>query len=179
MVQRLNNGIWSARRLGGSSTGLPDIVAVNNINAVLLSIEAKSGTGDILYVPPDQVGRCLMIRNMFSFYTTRHAILAFKFMNKKRYKRKGLVVYEQRKLIEYYKIADKFIKSRKLPTIKCTYDGRTFAITGNKTVELNLPDFQMPFSMVTVLPRPTEISNPGQRGRLVNIDNNKNNKIRT
>ena len=32
-----------ARRLGGSSTGLPDIVAVNNKASILLSIEAKSG----------------------------------------------------------------------------------------------------------------------------------------
>src|ERR687883_496290 len=49
LVQRLNNGVWNARRLGGSSTGLPDIIAVNNTEAILLSIEAKSGTGDILY----------------------------------------------------------------------------------------------------------------------------------
>ncbi|CAN5274151.1 hypothetical protein BH18THE2_BH18THE2_02420 [soil metagenome] len=65
LVQRLNNEIWIARRLGGSSTGLPDIVAVNNQNAILLSIEAKSGTGDALYVQPDQIQRCLLIRDMF------------------------------------------------------------------------------------------------------------------
>lgn len=64
-MQRLNNEIWIARRLGGSSTGLPDIVAVNNQNAILLSIEAKSGTGDALYVQPDQIQRCLLIRDMF------------------------------------------------------------------------------------------------------------------
>ena len=29
-MQRLNIGDWCARRLGGSSAGLPDIVAVNN-----------------------------------------------------------------------------------------------------------------------------------------------------
>ena len=67
LVQRLNNGEWNARRLGGSSTGLPDIIAVNNIDAILLSIEAKSGTGDILYVPQDQIRRSILIRNMFSF----------------------------------------------------------------------------------------------------------------
>ena len=55
LVQRLNSGSWIARRLGGSSTGLPDIVAVNNSEATLLSIEAKSGTGDALYVQPDQL----------------------------------------------------------------------------------------------------------------------------
>src|SRR5688572_3217732 len=100
----MNNGMWHARRLGGSSTGLPDIVAVNNDAGVLLTIEAKSGTSDILYVPQDQVERCKMIMNMFSIYPERHIILAFKFMSKKRFRRKNQTVYESRKLIEYYKV---------------------------------------------------------------------------
>jgi Holliday junction resolvase len=145
LVQRLNNGIWNARRLGGSSTGLPDIIAVNNKDATLLSIEAKSGTGDILYVPQDQIKRSLLIRNMFSFYTTRHFILAFKFMRKKRFKRKGQVVYEHRKLIEYYKVADIFDKIDDIPVVKCTYEGKIFAIQGNRSRRLNLPDYVMPF----------------------------------
>ena len=106
LVQRLNNGSWVARRLGGSGTGLPDIVAVNNKEATLLSIEAKSGTADVLYVRPDQLQRCLLIRDMFGYYKTKHVILAFKFMRKKRFTRKKQVVYEKRRLIEYYKIAD-------------------------------------------------------------------------
>jgi Holliday junction resolvase len=36
-VQRLNIGDWCARRLGGSSAGLPDIVAVNNKKSVTCS----------------------------------------------------------------------------------------------------------------------------------------------
>ncbi|HYY49809.1 MAG TPA: hypothetical protein VE643_02970 [Nitrososphaeraceae archaeon] len=145
LVQRLNNGVWNARRLGGSSTGLPDIIAVNNIEAILLSIEAKSGTGDILYVPQDQIKRSLLIRNMFSFYTTRHFILAFKFMRKKRYLRKGQIVYENRKLIEYYKVADIFDKIEDIDAVKCTYDGKIFSIRGGKSRRLNLPDYAMPF----------------------------------
>ena len=152
LVQRLNNGTWNARRLGGSSTGLPDIIAVNNIDAILLSIEAKSGTGDILYVPQDQIKRSLLIRNMFSFYTTRHFILAFKFMRKKRFKRKGLVVYEHRKLIEYYKVADIFDRMDDIPLVKCTYEGKIFGIQGNRSRRLNLPDYRMPFHRTTALP---------------------------
>jgi Holliday junction resolvase len=146
LVERFNvlEG-WSARRLGGSSTGLPDIVAVNNEQGILLTIEAKSGTSDILYVPQDQIERCMMVRNMFSIYPTRHVIFAFKFMSKKRFRRKQVTVYEQRKLIEYYKVADAMLDIRPLPIIKCTYDGRTYAISNNKTVELNLPDLSMPF----------------------------------
>ena len=77
LVQRLNDKFWIARRLGGSSTGLPDIVAVNNKEATLLSIEAKSGTGDALYVQPDQIQRCLLIRDMFGYYDTKHVIFSF------------------------------------------------------------------------------------------------------
>lgn len=136
---------WKARRLGGSSTGLPDIIAVNNEKSVLLTIEAKSGTGDILYVPQDQIERCIMIRDMFGAYSERHIVFAFKFMSKKRFRRKNKTIYEQRKLVVYYKVADALVRQNPLPVVKCTYDGKTFAISGNKTIALNLPDLLVPF----------------------------------
>jgi Holliday junction resolvase len=145
LVQRLNNGQWRARRLGGSSTGLPDIVAVNNDSGILLTIEAKSGTSDILYVPLDQIERCIIVRNMFGIYPERHIILAFKFMGKKRFRRKKETVYESRRLMEYYKVADIVTGMKTLPIIKCTYDGKTYAIFSNKTMPLELPDYNMPF----------------------------------
>ena len=146
LVQRLNSEQWHSRRLGGSSTGLPDIVAVNNDSGVLLTIEAKSGTSDILYVPQDQVERCKIIMNMFSIYPERHIILAFKFMSKKRFRRKNKTVYESRKLLEYYKVADIVDSMTVLPIIKCTYGGKTSAIfESGKTVVLDLPDYAMPF----------------------------------
>jgi Holliday junction resolvase len=80
LVKKLNLGKWMARRLGGSSTGLPDIIAVNNKASILLSIEAKSGTSDSIYVPNDQIDRCFLITEMFGIYSYRHIILAFKFM---------------------------------------------------------------------------------------------------
>lgn len=147
-MQKLNNGVWHARRLGGSSTGLPDIVAVNNTDGILLTIEAKSGTSDILYVPQDQIERCLLIRNMFGVYSQRHIILAFKFMSKKRFRRKNETVYESRKLLEYYKVADVVADMGVIPIIKCTYEGKTYAIHKNKTVALDLPDYSMPFQKI-------------------------------
>jgi Holliday junction resolvase len=131
--------------LGGSSTGLPDIVAVNNDAGTLLTIEAKSGTSDILYVPLDQIERCIIVRNMFGIYPQRHIILAFKFMGKKRFRRKNETVYESRRLIEYYKVADVVVSMKALPIVKCTYDGNTYAIYRNKTIRLDLPDYKMPF----------------------------------
>jgi Holliday junction resolvase len=145
LVQRLNNGSWIARRLGGSSTGLPDIVAVNNKEAILLSIEAKSGTGDALYVRPDQLQRCLLIRDMFGYYKSKHVILAFKFMKKKRYTRNKRVVYEARKLVEYYKIADKLDRLESIPVVKCTYSGGTFVMYNGKFKRQTLHDYPMPF----------------------------------
>ena len=87
LVEKLNKHGFIARRLGGSSTGLADIVAVDNRNGVLLTIEAKAGTSDILYVPQDQIERSMMIRDMFAVYPTRHVVFAFKFMSKKRFRR--------------------------------------------------------------------------------------------
>lgn len=149
-MQKLSSGSWAARRLGGSSTGLPDIVAVNNARGILLTIEAKSGTSDILYVPQDQLMRCIVIRNMFGIYPERHIVLAFKFMSKKRFRRKNQTIYEKRKLLEYYKVADVIESTKTLPIIKCTYDGRTYALYKNgRTQALDLPDYAMPFQRKT------------------------------
>ncbi len=134
--------------MGGSSTGLPDIIAVNNKEATLLSIEAKAGTSDILYVPQDQIQRCVYIRDMFKYYSKRHVIFAFKFMRKKRVRRKNCTVYENRKLIEYYKVGDIFGDTKHIPILKCNYDGSTFALQGDQCERLNLPNYIMPFHRI-------------------------------
>ncbi len=131
--------------MGGSSTGLPDIVAVNNKTGTLLTIEAKSGTGDILYVPADQIERCVLIDRMFSYYEKRHIILAFKFMRKRRLQRKSDIIYEGRQLAEHYVLADTLCKKSEYPIIKCMYNGATFAIYRDKYKKSRLPRFRMPF----------------------------------
>lgn len=145
LVQKLNINAWNARRLGGSSANLPDIIAVNNKESIFLSIEAKSGTADSLYVPSDQIQRCFQIRDMFQVYKTAHVILAFKFMRKKRIREEGKTVYIHRKLQEFYKIADKYSKMKDLPIIKCTYEGKTYEIRNSETMKCNLKDYIMPF----------------------------------
>lgn len=155
LVQRFNAlPDWYARRLGGSSTGLPDIVAINNAAGVLLTIEAKSGTSDLLYVPQDQLERCKLVTQMFAIYPQRHIILAFKFIGKKRFRRNNHTVYEPRKLVAYYKIADSLAKKNPLPIIKCTYGGKTYGIFKSGTIELNLPDYLFP---VAADARPNQI----------------------
>jgi len=145
IVQKLIKTKWHARRLGGSSTNLPDIIAVNNFQSTLLSIEAKAGTGDNLYVPADQIERCIQVKKMFGAYKTTHAVLAFKFMRKKRIQFNGEKIYTRRKLLEYYKIADKYANRNPLPNIRCTYDGRTYEIGGNKPKVCHLENYLMPF----------------------------------
>lgn len=145
LVQKLNGNVWNARRLGGSSANLPDIIAVNNKESIFLSIEAKSGTSDNLYVQSDQIQRCFQIRDMFQVYKSAHVILAFKFMQKRRIREEGRTVYMHRKLQEYYKIADRYSKRKDLPIIKCTYDGSTYEIRNNQTRRCNLKDYLMPF----------------------------------
>lgn len=145
LVQKLNTNVWNARRLGGSSANLPDIIAVNNKESIFLSIEAKSGTADSLYVPSDQIQRCFQIRDMFQVYKTAHVILAFKFMQKRRIREEGKTLYIHRKLQEYYKIADKYSRVNPVPIIKCTYDGRTYELRNFQTKRCNLKDYIMPF----------------------------------
>lgn len=145
LVQKLNTNAWNARRLGGSSANLPDIIAVNNKESIFLSIEAKSGTADSLYVPSDQIQRCFQIRDMFQVYKTAHVILAFKFMQKRRIREEGKTLYIHRKLQEYYKIADKYSRMNPAPIIKCTYDGRTYELRNFQTKRCNLKDYIMPF----------------------------------
>ena len=145
LVQKLNTNAWNARRLGGSSANLPDIIAVNNKESIFLSIEAKSGTADSLYVPSDQIQRCFQIRDMFQVYKTAHVILAFKFMQKRRIREEGKTLYIHRKLQEYYKIADKYSRMNPVPIIKCTYDGRTYESRNCQTKRCNLKDYIMPF----------------------------------
>jgi Holliday junction resolvase len=145
LVKQLNRGEWTARRLGGSSTGLPDIVAVNNKKSILLSIEAKSGTSNSIYVPSDQIGRCFVITEMFKVYSNRHIVLAFKFMRKKRQVISGEVRYLPRKIREYYKIIKFREYPRKFPIIKCNYDGDTYVIYNSKIKQVKLKEFEMPF----------------------------------
>jgi len=145
LVQKLIKTKWHARRLGGSSTNLPDIIAVNNAQSILLSIEAKAGTGDNLYVPADQIDRCIQLKRMFGAYKITHAVLAFKFMRKKRVQHNGEKIYTNRKLLEYYKIADEYANKNPPPNIRCTYDGRTYEIGADKARMCHLDNYRMPF----------------------------------
>ncbi len=140
LVKRFNAlSYWKAFRLGSPSVALPDVLAVNNDESVIFTLEAKSGTGTTLQVPFDQIMRCLNWINHFEIYKKRKVILAFKFLSKKRV---GVGKYEQRQLREFYKVWD---ESKKIIDIVCTYNGDTYALKDGKRQKLILKDFEMPF----------------------------------
>ena len=140
LVKRFNAlKYWKAFRLGSPSVALPDVLAVNNPDSIIFTIEAKSGTGTTLQVPFDQIERCLNWVDNFQVYHNSEVILAFKFLSKKRI---GVGKYEKRELREFYKVWDK----TKDPTdFVCTYDGKTYALKNGKQKKLILKDFLMPF----------------------------------
>ena len=140
VVKRFNKlDSWKAFRLGSPSVALPDILCVNNVDSMIFTIEAKSGTGTSLTVPSDQIIRCMGWTNNFTVYKTRKVILAFKFLSKKRI---GVGDYEKRDLREFYKVWN----SKKNPIdIVCRYDGSTYALREGKKKKLSLKDYEMPF----------------------------------
>jgi len=140
LVKRFNSlESWKAFRLGSPSVALPDVLSVNNLESTIFTIEAKSGTGTTLYVPFDQIERCLNWIDNFQVYQKREVILAFKFLSKKRI---GTGKYKKRDLHEFYKVWD---KKKKIIDVVCTYDGKTYALKNSKQEKLVLKDFQMPF----------------------------------
>ncbi|RNJ80156.1 MAG: resolvase [Nitrosopumilus sp. B06] len=140
LVKRFN-GIdgWSAFRLGSPSTGLPDVLAVSTTKNTIFAIEAKSGSGTALYVPAEQIQRCMVWVKTFGRYKKRDVLLAFKFLSKKRV---GTGKYESRQLREYYKAWNLDLNAA---DCVCTYDGRLYSRTGKIRTEMYLKERVMPF----------------------------------
>jgi Holliday junction resolvase len=140
IVKRFNSTEnWKAFRLGSPSTGLPDVLAVNTQESTIFTIEAKSGTTNLLPVPDDQIERCQKWINTFDIYRKREVLLAFKFLSKKRI---GLGTYEKRELREFFKVWD---PSLGITSCACTYEGKIFAQKNGERKEIELQECVMPF----------------------------------
>ena len=128
LVKRFNgvNG-WKAFRLGSPSIGLPDVLAVSTRAKTIYAIEAKSGTSTSLFVPADQIQRCLSWVKTFDIYKKGQVVLAFKFLSKKRI---DIGVYESRELREFFKIWD---TSLQVTDCVCNYDGKFFTKADKNT----------------------------------------------
>lgn len=83
---QFNDEGWYARRLGGSSSGLPDVLITHNHNdpyTILWSMECKSTYGNYAIIPPIQIQRCESMLQMFSVYEFKNVVFGFKFSTKK------------------------------------------------------------------------------------------------
>ena len=125
-VKNFTGENWRAKRLGGASEQLPDIVAVNNDLDVLLSIECKSTTTDYSSIPQDEIIRCLEVLQMFEKYATRTVIFAFQF---NRTPLKGPLVEKEPKrktrpkITFYFKIL-KIQNLKNIKSVSCNYWGK-------------------------------------------------------
>jgi Holliday junction resolvase len=113
LVLALNKHGWIGRRLGGTSTGLPDIVATHEKSDTLISLEAKSTVGNHVYVPHDQILRCGDILKMFSKYDNKHVVFAFKFSGKTK----------ARPLRYYFLVCNLLGSLSDIESIGCNYKG--------------------------------------------------------
>ncbi|MDI1495797.1 MAG: Holliday junction resolvase [Cenarchaeum symbiont of Oopsacas minuta] len=146
LVKRINaSDGWSAMRLGSPSIGLPDVMAISTKYDSVYTIEAKSGTVNLLPVPADQIEKCKKIINVFDKYTNRKIVLAFKFLSKKRI---GKSKYEWRPMREYYKI---WKNDQTAYECVCTYDGRIYLRKNKKRVDITLEDCNVPFETRDVM----------------------------
>lgn len=104
---------WQCRRLGGSSAGLPDLIAVNNQESKLLVYECKATKqAKTLYIPEKEVRRCFDIVDMFSIYDDRKVIVSFKFGRP--YNKMYHFILPER----CYNLMDKFVK------LTCNVEGK-------------------------------------------------------
>lgn len=119
---------YKARRLGGSSTGLPDVVITHNESSTIYAIEAKSVTLPNAYIPLDQIERCQYVLDMFGVYEYRFIWFAFKFatnrsLSQKKTDKKGNIIKtNQKKKIYLFKVI-KIKNLKSIQSINCNYNG--------------------------------------------------------
>ena len=135
----LNTQGWDAVRLGSPSVSLPDVMAVNADRSTMFAIEAKSGAGDLLYVPYDQLTRCIWWLSMFrGRFETRTPMMAFHFLAKKR---NSDGTHTPRKGRDWFFAAtDEFMLAipDNLEKIVCKYNGETYGIAEGKRVPFDV-----------------------------------------
>jgi Holliday junction resolvase len=138
IIDRFNNlDLWHAKRLGGTTIELPDLIVTNNNEKIFVAAECKSTTSNSTSVHINQITRCFKIRDMFSIYDKHYIIFPFKFSQKQRIaitakKKDGTRTRSKkmmaiRKLKEFYLLFNPEMISEIPKLVSCNYDG-TFRI---------------------------------------------------
>jgi Holliday junction resolvase len=124
LVAEFNKGTWKARRLGGSSSGLPDVGIMNNSESLLYSVEAKSTVYNFCEIPVKQIKRCLEFLELFSIYKKKNVIFAFRFATKKSIRAvDSKVKITRTKPIYYFFIIEEFKKLKDIEAFTCNSKG--------------------------------------------------------
>lgn len=144
LVTEFNKGNWKARRLGGSSSGLPDVGIVNNSESILYSVEAKSTVYNFCEIPRKQILRCIEFLDLFSAYKKRNVIFAFRFATKRSLLAANTKIKITReKPVYYFFIIKEFKRLDEIEVFTCNSKGKiTFRIKGyDPTKEYDFDDF--------------------------------------
>ena len=113
---------WGSRRLGGSSTGLPDVMIsfaelvpandkedpeLKKWKTIIIATECKEGEDNYLYVEREQIKRCFAaITALWQSIDNKWILLAFKFLrNQTKYKTRTKTVFRY-VLIPYHFIGE-------------------------------------------------------------------------
>ena len=124
LVTEFNKGTWKARRLGGSSSGLPDVAIINNSESILYSVEAKSTVYNFCEIPLKQIKRCIEFLEIFGAYKTRNVIFAFRFATKRAIRAENSKVKIIREKPKYYFfIIKEFKKLKDIESFTCNSKG--------------------------------------------------------
>lgn len=119
---------WHARILGGSSTGLPDVVVTNTRMSVIMSMECKSSASNYAYIPNDQLLRCQGIIEMFSVFKYKAIVFAFKFTRSAKTP-KGEKY--NRKLKYYFFAINRIEGIENIENVRCEYETGKLSILRN------------------------------------------------
>ncbi len=129
---------WFAKRLGGASIYLPDVMCINDIYSTVIAIEAKSTTQNYAYVPQDQIERCRDWVNMFGRYDRKMVVLAFKFGRTILSKKDNFV---NRKPRIFYKVFPH--KQFKPSDVRADYDGNILIKRNDEWEPLVMENFKI------------------------------------
>jgi len=139
LVKRFKSAGWKAVRLGSPSIHLPDVVAVKG--SVIVALEAKAASENTIDIPGDQISRTLDFVDMFNAYPERKAIVAVKFLRKKRV---ATGRYKPRKKKEFFFDITE-LGRRNPPAILVTYDGEVYSVRGGSKRKINLRSWTPPW----------------------------------
>lgn len=124
LVSEFNKGNWKSRRLGGASSGLPDVGIINNDQSLLYAVEAKSTVYNFCEIPFKQIKRCIDFLDLFTKYEKRNVIFAFRFASKQaKLNPNSKVKITRVKPIYYFFIIKKFKKLDEIDSFTCNSKG--------------------------------------------------------